>query len=376
MPMKSSSFALLIWVDVSKKIGEKNPKMDGENSGKPYQNGWFGGISPTIFGNIHLVGKKTPIHLLPKKQLLDSRLTPAVRCPGFCWLPIRSFSSPLVTETSDSGMTVSCASRGCLVESWLPSTDVQLECTCNMLQPQYPTFTRGLEPKYYNYSQILATSWYKMRLCQQFPWIMTYSKVHYLLICIHITITTICVKKVCPPNYTYPKQPSQEVFGCLASSSQITPSFLPPARNLSNQPDRNDGHLIWPKWRIALRNRPQEGLHPKTPQNQNHKTVLKVCRRLPFGCTWTARTPWTLGRDALAPAQTTSVWFPEFLWTLLRGSKWLSFQFNWRKIPFKNSSVWISIFFWLGLFEMWRDQLMESHSPFVSLCKNRAVRFE
>ena len=35
---------------VSKNRG-KTPKMDGENHGKPYEKmGWFGGISPTIFG--------------------------------------------------------------------------------------------------------------------------------------------------------------------------------------------------------------------------------------------------------------------------------------------------------------------------------------
>ena len=28
--------------------------MDGENNGKPYENGWFGGMFPTIFGNIHV----------------------------------------------------------------------------------------------------------------------------------------------------------------------------------------------------------------------------------------------------------------------------------------------------------------------------------
>ena len=27
--------------------------MDGENNGKPYEHGWFGGT--TIFGNIHIV---------------------------------------------------------------------------------------------------------------------------------------------------------------------------------------------------------------------------------------------------------------------------------------------------------------------------------
>ena len=139
--------------------------MDGEINGKPLWKWMIWGGKPTIFGNIQFSRGKNANPSFAKKQLLDSRLTPAVRCPGFCWLPIRSFSSPLGIETSDSGMTVSCASRGCLVESWLPSTDVQLECTCNMLQPQYPTFTRGLEPKYYNYSQILATSWYRMRLC-------------------------------------------------------------------------------------------------------------------------------------------------------------------------------------------------------------------
>ena len=34
------------------KIGWKNPKMDGENNGKPYWNGWFGGTP--IFGNTHI----------------------------------------------------------------------------------------------------------------------------------------------------------------------------------------------------------------------------------------------------------------------------------------------------------------------------------
>ena len=37
---------------VSKNRG-KTPKMDGEDNGKPYQNGWFGGTP--IFGNIHII---------------------------------------------------------------------------------------------------------------------------------------------------------------------------------------------------------------------------------------------------------------------------------------------------------------------------------
>ena len=35
---------------VSKNRG-KNPKMDGENNGKPYENGMIWGENPTIFGN-------------------------------------------------------------------------------------------------------------------------------------------------------------------------------------------------------------------------------------------------------------------------------------------------------------------------------------
>ena len=42
--------------------------MDGENNGKPYENGWFGG-NPTIFGYIHMVQSVVneyefePVHL-------------------------------------------------------------------------------------------------------------------------------------------------------------------------------------------------------------------------------------------------------------------------------------------------------------------------
>ena len=41
------------YLGVSKNRGV-SPKMDGENNGKPYSNGWFGGT--TIFGHIHLAG--------------------------------------------------------------------------------------------------------------------------------------------------------------------------------------------------------------------------------------------------------------------------------------------------------------------------------
>ena len=39
--------------------------MDGENNGKPYENGWFGGT--TIFGNIHIsymdgMGSEIPLY--------------------------------------------------------------------------------------------------------------------------------------------------------------------------------------------------------------------------------------------------------------------------------------------------------------------------
>ena len=37
---------------VEPKLGEKTQKMDGENNGKPYENGWYGGT--TIFGNTYL----------------------------------------------------------------------------------------------------------------------------------------------------------------------------------------------------------------------------------------------------------------------------------------------------------------------------------
>ena len=41
----------IIYMGVSKNRGV-SPKMDGENNGKPYWNGWFGGT--TIFGNTHM----------------------------------------------------------------------------------------------------------------------------------------------------------------------------------------------------------------------------------------------------------------------------------------------------------------------------------
>ena len=47
------------YMDVSKNRGIRYPKMDGENNGKPYKNGWFGGT--TIFGNAHItVGPENP----------------------------------------------------------------------------------------------------------------------------------------------------------------------------------------------------------------------------------------------------------------------------------------------------------------------------
>ena len=39
------------YMDVSENSG-KTPKMDGENNGTPYYNGWFGGTF--IFGNTHI----------------------------------------------------------------------------------------------------------------------------------------------------------------------------------------------------------------------------------------------------------------------------------------------------------------------------------
>ena len=41
---------LCLYMGVSK--NREYPKMDGENNGRPYKNGWFGGT--TIFGNIHI----------------------------------------------------------------------------------------------------------------------------------------------------------------------------------------------------------------------------------------------------------------------------------------------------------------------------------
>ncbi len=41
-------------VGVSKNRGGKPPKMDGENNGKPYWNGWFGEFSPYIWRATHV----------------------------------------------------------------------------------------------------------------------------------------------------------------------------------------------------------------------------------------------------------------------------------------------------------------------------------
>ena len=46
-------YVVSIYIDVSKNRGTIGvPKMDGENNGTPYWNGWFGGT--IIFGNTHI----------------------------------------------------------------------------------------------------------------------------------------------------------------------------------------------------------------------------------------------------------------------------------------------------------------------------------
>ena len=64
-----------IYMGVSKNRG-KTPKMDGENKGKPYWNGWFGGFSH-IFGNTQM---KFPC---PKRNKNDHH-SAKVQQKGFC----------------------------------------------------------------------------------------------------------------------------------------------------------------------------------------------------------------------------------------------------------------------------------------------------
>ena len=75
---------------VEPKIGGKPPKRDGENNGKPYQNGWFGGN--TIFGNTHIrflyiFGWFPFGYILPKIQAFDRKemRVSMQHIPETCW---------------------------------------------------------------------------------------------------------------------------------------------------------------------------------------------------------------------------------------------------------------------------------------------------
>ena len=50
--LDSADWEVRYYMRVSKNKGY--PKMDGENNGKPYENGWFLGEHPALKGNPHI----------------------------------------------------------------------------------------------------------------------------------------------------------------------------------------------------------------------------------------------------------------------------------------------------------------------------------
>ena len=66
---EKSFFDLCMFIWVFPRTG-KHPKMDGENNGKPYLNGWFGGKTHLFLGNTTFIVSTSSRH---QKYLLTRR---------------------------------------------------------------------------------------------------------------------------------------------------------------------------------------------------------------------------------------------------------------------------------------------------------------